>query len=275
MTTLFSLVALLLAADGSRSQPLPDAAQLRQRALSNMREAAMALERYSCSVRTQSERVDEDGSVKKAESRRAERFFVNGVSIDHVLERDGRALDRGAQEKEQRRTDNEVKKFSEAKQAQKVEDEREKRLEMFLRAQRLVDGQRQIRDGRKTLAYRMEADPKFRAKNIDERFAQAAGGLIWIDEETGAPVELKMETSRDVKIGGGLLANLHKGFRLHLIRTRQPDGLWLTKMVEGNADLRAGLFFHPRIRFREETSNCQLYSVESKDALHGATELKP
>jgi hypothetical protein len=275
MTHLLSVVALLLAPDQSQPQPLPDAARLRQMALTNMRDAAQALEKYSCAVSSRTDQVDENGGVKKTESRKAERFFVNGVQVDHVLERNGKALEQGAQEKEQRRTDREVKKYSEAKQAQKVEDEREKRLEMFLRVQRLVRGQRQLRGGRKTLLYDMEADPNFRPKNLDERFAQAAGGRIWIDEESGAPVELKMETSRDVKIGGGLLANLHKGFQLHFIRLRQADGLWLTKMVEGNADLRAGLFFHPRLRFREETSNCQLYSVDSKDAIHGATEVKP
>ena len=83
-------------------------------------------------------------------------------------------------------------------------------------------------------------------------------------------MEIRIETARDVKIGGGLLANLHKGFTLRLTQQRQPEGVWLTKSVDGNGDVRAGLFFHPRFRFKERLDNCRLFSVESKDLLHEA-----
>jgi hypothetical protein len=268
MTWCFLIIVLLTVSDAAIGQQLPDATQLRGRALANMQKSAKALERYSCSVLTQSERLNGKGEVLKTESERSERFFVNGIQIDHLLEKNGKALDGKTQEKEQRRSDDLVKKYSQARQAQKIRDEREKRLEMFLRAQRFVNGERQMRAGRKTLKYDMDVDPGFRPRNLEERFAQAAGGRIWLDEESGAPAELNLHTVRDVKIGAGLLANLHKGFQLHVVSERQPDGVWLTKLAEGNADLRAGLFFHPRIRFREAISNCRLYSVESKDVAH-------
>lgn len=275
MTHLLPLMAMLLSSEAPAAPPLPNAMELRQRTLRNMRASAQALERYACSVATTTQRLDGDGRLKDTDTRRSERFFVNGVQIDHVLEKNGKPLTGGAKEKEQRRTDREVRKYSEAKRSQKVEDEREKRLEMFLRAQRLVDGRRNVRDGRRTLSYRLEPDPSFHPRNLEERFSQAAAGRIWIDEESGAPVELQISTSRDVKMGGGLLANLHKGFQLHLTLARQPDGVWLTRMVEGNADLRAGLFLHPRVHFTEETSSCRLYSVHAEDTVHGSENLRP
>jgi hypothetical protein len=59
------------------------------------------------------------------------------------------------------------------------------------------------------------------------------------------------------------LANLHKGFQLHIEQTRQPDGVWLTSLIEGTGDARAALFLHPRFRFKQVTSHCRLYSVDA------------
>ncbi len=85
-----------------------------------------------------------------------------------------------------------------------------------------------------------------------------------MDEESGVPKELKVETERDLKIAGGLAANLHKGFQLHLVQQRQPDGVWLTKVAEGSGDVRAVLFLRQRFRFREELEQCHLFSVNTQ-----------
>ena len=233
-----------------------------------MKKSLEALERYSCIVREQNDELDGDGKVKKHESRRLERFFVNGVQVNHVLARNGNELTGGDAKKEQDRVDNRVKKYSDPREVSKQQDRVEKQIDVFLRAQRFMNGHREALNGRNTLVYNLTGDPNFRPKSVEERFAQAVTGRLWVDEETGAPVELRIETTRDVKIGGGLLANLHKGFELHLTQQRQPEGVWLTKSVDGNGDVRAGLFFHPRFRFKEEVDSCRLFSVDSKDLLH-------
>lgn len=266
---LCSLLLSAFAACAFDGKPLPDPGQLKQRAITNMKKSEEALERYSCTVREQNDELDGDGKIKKRESRRMERFFVHGMQINHVLARDGKDLTGGEARKEQDRVDKEVKKYSDPKQVTKRQERAEKQFDMFLRAQRFTNGRRETRDGRSTVVYDLTGDPAFRPKSLEERFAQAVTGRLWMDEEAGTPVEVWIETTRDVKIGGGLLANLHKGFMLRLTQQRQPEGVWLTKSVDGNGDVRAGLFFHPRFRFKEELENCRLFSVESKDLLHG------
>ena len=91
---------------------------------------------------------------------------------------------------------------------------------------------------------------------------QALTGTIWVDEETASPREIKLQTDRDVKIAAGV-GNLHKGFQLHLLWERQPDGVWLTKLAEGSGDARA-LFLHQRFRFHEEIERCHLFSVTTQ-----------
>ena len=88
-----------------------------------------------------------------------------------------------------------------------------------------------------------------------------------IDEQSGTPVEMRFETTRDVKIGAGLLANLHKGFWLHLTQQREPDGVWIMKKVEGSGDARAALLVHARFRFREELERCHLFSVDTQQKI--------
>ena len=88
-----------------------------------------------------------------------------------------------------------------------------------------------------------------------------------MDEESGMPAELKIETSRDVKVAGGVGANLHKGFQLHLVQQRQPDGVWLTKVAEGSGDVRAILLLRQRFRFKEELDQCHLFSVNSQQKI--------
>ncbi len=124
------------------------------------------------------------------------------------------------------------------------------RLDSFLKAQRFSNGRREQRDGRSIVGYDLSGDPNFHPKDLEERAMQALTGNIWVDEEFGVLQEMRLQTDRDIKIAGGL-ANLHKGFRLHVVQQRQPDGVWLEKLVEGNGDARA-LFSKHVFRFHEE-----------------------
>ena len=245
--------------------PLPDAEQLKQRAIASTKQLEKNLERYECLVDSEVDELNANGGVKKHRSERREQFFVNGQMIEHTLAKDGKELTGGQAKKEQERVDKEVKKYSDPKQVRKAEAEDEKEAEMFIRAQRFQNGRREFRDGRSTVIYDLTGDPKFHPKSIEERVAQAAAGRIWVDEESGIPVEFQIHLDRDVKIGGGLLANLHKGFSIHTVQEREPDGVWITKVVEGRGDARAALFLHPRFRFKEVTEKCHLFGVETHE----------
>jgi hypothetical protein len=88
-------------------------------------------------------------------------------------------------------------------------------------------------------------------------------GAIRLDEASGQIIELNVRSDRDVKIGGGLVASLHKGFWFHLHQSPHSDGVWLVDQVEGSGDARAALFFHPYFHFRLTEGNCHLYGVST------------
>jgi hypothetical protein len=247
--------------------PLPNAEQLRARVLENERKSAAQKERYLCEVKEETAELNKDGSVKRQQSKNYERFFVNGREIDRLLAKDGKPLSESDEKKEQERAAREVTKFSDPKQVKKAEDKEQKQIEMFLKALRYSGGHREFRDGRKIVVYDLAGDPNFHPANLEQRFAKAVAGRIWIDEESGELMELRIHTERDVKIAGGLLVNLHKGFRFNVQQTRQPDGVWLASLVEGSGDARAGLFFHPRFWFKQSTGKCRLYSVNATSSV--------
>jgi hypothetical protein len=244
--------------------PLPEPQALRQRALASAEKMRKDRENYSCTVREESSELNQDGSVKKKKSVFQERFFVNGRPVDHVLERDGKTLSGDAAKKEQERTDKEVKKYSDLKRADKAHANDERQIDVFLRALRFTNGRREQKGGRSTVIYDLAGDPNFRPQKLEERFAQALTGTIAIDEESGVPRELNIETARDLKIAGGVAANLYKGFRIHFVQQRQPDGVWMTKLADGSGAARA-LFLRQRFRFREELDQCHLFSVNSQE----------
>jgi hypothetical protein len=261
---LFLAVRLIAAGD---DVSLPDPEQLKQRALASDKQMEKVLERYECVVNSQLDELNANGGVKKHKSERREQFFVNGQMIEHTLARDGVELAGNDAKKEQQRVDKQVKKYSDPKQVQKAEAQDEKQAEMFIRAQRFQNGRRELRDGRSTVVYDLSGDPDFHPKSIEERVAQAAAGRIWVDEQSGMPVEFRIHLDHDVKIGGGLLANLHKGFWIHTVQEREPDGVWITKVVEGRGDARAALFLHPRFQFKEVTQGCHLFNVETQESI--------
>lgn len=249
---------------GDTPKPLPDARELLKRARTSLLQAEKDLEKYSCTVLEKNQELSDNGSVKKERSVLKERFYVNGIQLEHILAKDGVPLSGRSERKEQEHVNKDVNRFSDQNQATGEIDRVSKEVDSFLRAVHFTNGQRESRDQRSIIVYDISGDPAFHPKNLEEKFAKAVTGRIWIDEETGQPTELRFQTDQDVKIAGGLFANLHKGFKLHVTREREPDGVWLTKSVDGTGSARVALFFNPRFRFSEDTQKCHLYTVETQ-----------
>jgi hypothetical protein len=240
---------------------LPNANELLHRAIANEAKMAAQQERYECRVQDETTELDGKGNVKKTETEVKEQFYVNGIEVDRTLAKDGKDLDAEQTKKEDDRVMKKTVKYSDQATAKKETDKQTKQMQEILAAMILTNGRRQQVDGRSMLFYDIVPNPKFHAKNINERFAQVMQGKISLDEETGEPVDINLKSTQDLKIAGGMLANLHKGFWIHVHDHMQPDGVWLTDLAEGSGDARAALFLHPYFRFKETTGDCRLYSA--------------
>ncbi|MDR3752360.1 MAG: hypothetical protein P4K93_04225 [Terracidiphilus sp.] len=245
--------------------PLPNANEILQRALANERKLAAERERYECRVTTTAIETDSNGNTKKNITKVKDQFFVNGIAVERTLQKNGQALTPEETKKEDERVMNETLKYSNQATAKKEEDKQNQELADFLEAMMLANGRRELVNdrgvGRSVLFYDILPNPRFEAKNLNQHLAQVMQGKISIDEQTGEPVDINVRSVADWKIGWGLFANVHKGLWLHIHNHPEADGVWLTDFAEGSGDMRAALFLHPYIHFKEVTDNCRLYTA--------------
>ena len=252
-----------IAAAQAGEASLPNPHDLMQRALANEKKLDAQRERYSCRLTDEGVETDSKGNVKKSTTEVKEQFFVNGIAVEHTLSKNGKDLSPDEQRKEDQRVMKETVKYSNQANAKKETDKQNQQVEDVLTAMQLSNGHRERVNGRSVLYYDIVPNPKFQAKNLNQRFAQVMQGNVSIDEETGEMIDLNVKSVRDLKIAGGVLANLHKGFWLHVHNHPQADGVWITDLAEGSGDARAALFFHPYFRFKETTDACHLYNAEA------------
>lgn len=241
--------------------PLPSAVQLKDRVLKNLKQSEAEQERYVCKTVREEDDTDKNGKIKQRHIRHYDMFFVNGEEIDELTGKDGKPLSASEKNKEMERVQKEIKKDSDAKYIAKRDAQDDKQLDTLLHMLRYTNGHRIDRGGRSTLAYDLSGDPSVHPKGVEETFLHDMSGTIEVDERTGELVDMSARLDHDVKIGGGLLANLHKGFWIHVRQQRYPDGVWLPELVEGNGDARAALFFHPYFKFNQTMNGCALTSV--------------
>jgi hypothetical protein len=241
--------------------PLPNATELLQRALANERKLAAERERYECRVTDNAVETDSRGNTKKNTTEVKDQFFVNGIAIERTLQKNGKDLTPEESSKEDERVMKETLKYSNQATARKEEDKQNQEAADFMEAMMLANGHRERVNGRSVLFYDILPNPRFEGGNLNQRLAQVLKGKISIDEQTGVPVDIDVKSVADLKIGGGLIANVHKGLWLHIHNHPEPDGVWLTDFAEGSGDMRAALFLHPYFRFKEATDNCRLYSA--------------
>lgn len=268
-----SLFAVLLSLTGaaqtaSRTQdaPLPNASQLLQRAIANEHKLASERERYECRVTDRTIETDSNGKTKKDTSQVMDLFYVNSIPIERTLQKNGKDLSADETKKQDDRVMKETVKYSNQATAKKEEDKQDQELEDFMEAMMLTDGHREQVGGRSVLFYDIVPNPKFQAKNINQRLAQVMQGKVSVDEATGEVIDFNVKSTQDLKIGGGLVANVHKGLWLHIHDQPHPDGVWLPDLAEGSGDARAALFLHPYFKFKETTDNCHLYMVTATPA---------
>ncbi len=244
--------------------PLPNVEQLRQRAVASLKSTADQRERYLCRELLTSRELDGKGNVKKAETAEREIFFVNGHQISQTIAQNGKPLSDSEKKKQQEAVTKAIAEASKPPDPTKHRSGFSFSTDDFLRLARLTNERRVDVAGRPTILFDAAGDPQAHTDSMAQKIMEAMAGTVAIDEKTGNPIDIAMHGVRDVKIGGGLVANIHKGFMLHVKLSPRPDGVWLIDTAEGSGDARIGLFFHPAGDFNQKTESCELSTVTTQ-----------
>src|SRR5882724_6163441 len=228
---------------------LPDLKALFKEIDENQKAIDKIRENYAGSQSEEETEFEGDGRVKKRELHEYTFFYLNGHEVTTLVKKDGKELSAEDQKKENEKTRKRIEelqkreakkeaKEEKARQAGKEEDKDEPGIEVFLRACQFVNPRRERFRGLDVLVFDFEPNPDFKPRKLVEKIVQKLAGVVWIDEKAHQVARLEAYFVGDVKIGGGLLANLQKGTSFVFEQAFVNNEVWLPTYGEAHIGVR-------------------------------------
>jgi hypothetical protein len=251
---------------------LPDLKALFKQIDANQQAVDKIKENYAGTKVEEETEYEGNGKPKKPEVRESTFFYLDGTEVSTLVKIDGQPLSPDAQKKEIARVLKQIdelqknanKSASEkSKQEQKEDEEEDVSIDAFLRACQFVNPRRERFRGQDVLVFDFEPNPEFKARTLVEKVIQKLGGVIWIDEKALDVVRLDAFFVNNVKLAGGLLADLQKGTRVVLEQTFVHNEVWLPTYQEVHIDVRVLLVKGIKVDGTTRYSDYKKFSVET------------
>ena len=211
----------------------------------NQRRAEAAQKDYIYHVHSEEQEFDGKGKTKKTIARDSESLTIDGIRINRVVARDGKPLTPEELKKEDDRIDASVAKAKAVRAERLAKGEpTDARGDQVLTASRILElgnftNPRRIElNGRPTIVLDYAGDPNAKAHSSFEGVIRDLVGTAWIDEHEHFLVQAQGHFLNDFKIGGGLIADIHKGSNFEIHFTRVNDEVWLPALIDGQGKAR-------------------------------------
>jgi hypothetical protein len=228
---------------------LPDLKALFKEIDGNQKAIDKIKENYAGSQSEEETEFEGDGRVKKRESNEYTFFYLNGQEVTTRVKKDGKPLSAEEQKKENEKTQKRIEelqkretkkqaKEEKAKEEGKSNEKDEPGIEVFLRACQFANPRRERFRGQDVLVFDFEPNPEFKAHKMVEKLAQKLAGVVWIDEKAHDVARLEAYFTGDMKIAGGLLANLQKGTSFVFEQAFVNNEVWLPTYMEAHVGVR-------------------------------------
>jgi hypothetical protein len=262
-------------------RPLPDIPALMHAVEKNQKTSEAIEKDYLYRSMQTEEESDGHGGVKKKETREYDVFWVNGVPVHRLTRKNGKELSAEEQKKESEHIDKEVAKATE-KRAKAKDNGTETdphgnemvTVSRLLELETFTNPRRVQLNGRDTIAVDFAGNPKAKTKNRFEDVIRDLVGTAWMDEQDRVLVKAQGYFLNNFKVGGGLVANIHKGTSFSMEQRKVNDEVWLPAVAEGKGSARALLFFSFNGSFRAVESDYRKFKTTST-ILPGMSKVEP
>jgi hypothetical protein len=267
--------------DSANERPLPDVVAMMRNVEANQRKAETLEKDYIYhSVQTAQE-MDSHGQVKKTTVTEFDVYWVNGVQVQRMVRKDGKALTPEEIAKEDERIDKKAAKAGERREKADSEGkETDPRGHEEVTVSRLLElgaftSPRRVQlNGRDTIAVDYAGDPNAKTRNRAEDVIRDMAGTAWIDEQDHVLARVEGRFANTFKIGGGLIADIRKDTHFSMEQTKINGEVWLPARMEGEGAARALLFFSFNGNGRIENSDYRKFRTTSR-ILPGETRVDP
>jgi hypothetical protein len=228
---------------------LPDLKALFKEIDENQKALDKIKENYAGSQSKEETEFEGDGRVKKRESNEYTFFYLNGEEVTTRVKKDGKPLSAEEQKKENEKTQKRIEELQKREAKKKAKEEKAKEegksdekdepgIEVFLRACQFVNPRQERFRGQDVLVFDFEPNPEFKPHRMVEKLAQKLAGVVWVDEKARDVARLEAYFTGDMKIAGGLLANLQKGTSFVYEQAYVNNEVWLPTYGEAHIGVR-------------------------------------
>jgi hypothetical protein len=259
MRLIATLALLLLLRQPSPAQsapepnvvPLPDPKSLLSEVERNEKRMEALQRDYTYHVHTEQQDLTKEGAVKKTETTDAESLTLDGVRVNRIVARNGQPLTPEEQQKESARLDKDVAKAKERRARLEAKGaETDERGEEVMPLSRILElgtfsnPRRVDVNGRPAIVLDYAGNPQAKTHSPFETIMRDVEGTVWVDEADRILVRAEGHFRDDFKLGGGLMADVHKGSHFAFQATRVGEGVWLPGTIDGEGSVRMLLFAH-------------------------------
>ena len=262
------------APSSTAQRPLPDLNTLIQQAEAQQRASWKTLRQYTYHSVDSEKDLDSHGAVKKTTIVETEIVCVMVACFDKVLARDGKPLSDDELKKE---NDNIDARIAEIKQRNaqaaagqpppKKKNSENLSFAYFLQMGSQMGTFSNIRrvqlKGRDTIAIDYQGNPHAKSNTILDGIFGDLAGTVWVDEQDHALVRIEGHVFQDYKIGGGMLADIHKGATVQAEWIKVNDEVWLPASFNGRGSARIALFSYHSAEIDERESDYRKFRASS------------
>lgn len=253
---------------------LPDLKQLFAEIDANQKVIDKLKENYTGRRAVEETQYDGTGKVSKLERREETFFYLDGEEISTLATKDGKPLGDDEQRKENERVRKRIAKHQEEKAHEEKKTEKTKEdgkegkdsdepgIELFLRTCQFVNPRRERFRGQDVLVFDFEGNPEYKPRKMAERVVQQLAGVVWVDEKAHDVARLEAYFVKDVRFGGGLLANLQKGTSFVFEQAFLNNEVWLPTYEEAHVGARV-LFKGFKVNEVTRYSDYRRFSIET------------
>ena len=254
---------------------LPDLKQLFAEIDANQKVIDRLKENYTGRRSVAETQYDGSGKVTKLERREETFFYLDGEEISTLVGKDGKPLSDDEQRKENERVQKRIAKYQEEKAHKEKKREKAKEegkddkdsdepgIESFLRACQFVNPRRERFRGQDVLVFDFEGNPEYKPKNLEERVVQQLAGVVWVDEKAHDVARLEAYFVKDVRLAGGLIANLQKGTSFVFEQAFVNNEVWLPTYEEAHLGARVLLLKGFKVNEVTRYSDYKRFNIET------------
>lgn len=265
---------------------LPDLKQLFAEIDANQKAIDKIKENYAGNRSEEETQYDKTGKITKKELNEYTFFYLDGEEVSTLVKKEGKPLSDDEQKKENDKT---KKRIEELQKKDKKKEEKEQKakdegkdskdddpgIEIFLRVCQFVNPRRERFRGQDVLVFDFEPNPEYKPQNMEERVVKELAGVVWVDEKAHDVARLEAYFVGDVRIGGGVLANLQKGTSFVMEQAYLNNEVWLPTYEEAHVGVRVLMVKGFKVNEVTKYSDYKRFNVETLNTISKPKEIPP